>query len=91
MDISKISDSGSGYQFLQNSDSGSGYRFTNSGPNSAFSFGVPSNFSQQKSPTANIIGLYFLGTIVPRKYTMPTISAVGLFCCNKFEETPNEN
>ena len=54
-----------------------------------FSFGVSSNFSQQKSPTAKIIGLYFLGTIVPRKY-MPTISAVGLFCCNKFEETPNE-
>ena len=21
---------------------------------------------------------------------MPKISAVGLFCCNKFEETPNE-
>ena len=54
-----------------------------------FSFGVISNFSQQKSPTAKIIGLYFLGTNVPRKY-MPTISAVGLFCCNKFEETPNE-
>ena len=54
-----------------------------------FSFGVSSNFSQQKSPTAKIIGLYFLGTIVPRKY-MPTISAVGLFSCNKFEETPNE-
>ena len=27
--------------------------------------------------------------IVPRKY-MPIISAVGLFCCDKFEETPNE-
>ena len=50
---------------------------------------VSSNFSQQKSPTAKIIGLYFLGTIVPRKY-MPTISAVGLFCCAKFEETSNE-
>ena len=36
-----------------------------------------------------IIGIYFLGTIVPRKY-MPKISAVGLFCCDKFEETPNE-
>ena len=44
-----------------------------------FSFVVSSNFSQQESPTAKIIGLYFLGTIVPRKY-MPTISAVGLFC-----------
>ena len=36
-----------------------------------------------------IIGIYFLGTIVPRKY-MPIISAVGLFCYDKFEETPNE-
>ena len=36
-----------------------------------------------------IIGIYFLRTIVPRKY-MPLISAVGLFCCDKFEETPNE-
>ena len=36
-----------------------------------------------------IVGIYFLGTIVPRKY-MPKISAVGLFCCDKFEETPNE-
>ena len=31
----------------------------------------------------------FLGTIVPRKY-MPIIFAVGLSCCDKFEETPNE-
>ena len=54
-----------------------------------FSFGVSSNLSQQKSPTAEIIGIYFLRTIVPRKY-MPIISAVGLFCCDKFEETPNE-
>ena len=54
-----------------------------------FCFGVSSNSSQQKSPTAEIIGTYFLGTIVPRKY-MPIISAVGLFCCDKFEETPNE-
>ena len=36
-----------------------------------------------------VIGIYFLGTIVPRKYK-PIISAVGLFCCDKFEETPNE-
>ena len=50
-----------------------------------FSFGVSSNLSQQKSPTAEI----FLGTIVPRKY-MPIISVVGLFCYDKFEETPNE-
>ena len=27
--------------------------------------------------------------IVPRKY-MHIISVVGLFCCDKFEETPNE-
>ena len=54
-----------------------------------FSFGVSSNLSQQKSPTAEIIGIYFLGTIIPRKY-MPIILAVGLFCCDKFEETPNE-
>ena len=54
-----------------------------------FSFGVSSNLSQQKSPTAEIIGIYFLGTIVPRKY-MSMISAVGLFCYDKFEETPNE-
>ena len=54
-----------------------------------FSFGVSSNLSQQKSPTVEIIGIYFLGTIVLRKY-MPKISAVGLFCCDKFEETPNK-
>ena len=52
-----------------------------------FLIGVSSNLSQQKSPTAEILGIYFLGTIVPRKY-MPKISAVGLFCCDKFEETP---
>ena len=28
-------------------------------------------------------------SIVPRKY-MPIISAVGLFCCDKFEETANK-
>ena len=27
--------------------------------------------------------------IVPRKY-MPIISAVGLFCCDEFEETPKQ-
>ena len=36
-----------------------------------------------------IIGIYFLGRIVPRKY-VPISSAVGLFCSDKFEETPNE-
>ena len=50
-----------------------------------FSFGVSSNLFQQKSPTAE----YFLGTVVPRKY-MAIIFAAGLFCCNKFEEIPNE-
>ena len=54
-----------------------------------FSFDVSSNLSQQKSPTAEIIGKYFLGTLVPRKF-MPIISSVRLFCYNKFEETPNE-
>ena len=54
-----------------------------------FSFGESSNLSQQKSPTAEIIGIYFLGIIAQRKY-MPIISAVGLFCYDKFEETPNE-
>ena len=54
-----------------------------------FSFRVSSNLLQQKSPTAEIIGIYFLGTIAPRKYR-PIIFAVGLFCCEKFEETPNE-
>ena len=42
-----------------------------------FLFGVSSNLSQQKSPTAETI-------------YMPIISAVGLFYCDKFEETPNE-
>ena len=54
-----------------------------------FLFGVSSNLSQQKSPTAEIISMYFLGTIVPRKY-IPIIFAVGLFRYDKFEETPNE-
>ena len=42
-----------------------------------FLIGVSSNLSQQKSPTAEILGIYFLGTIVPRKY-MPKISAVAM-------------
>ena len=54
-----------------------------------FCFGISSNFLQQKSPTAEIVGMYFLGTVVPRKYR-PIIFALGLFCCEKFEETPNE-
>ena len=54
-----------------------------------FCFGVSSNLSQEKSPTAEILGKYFLRTIVPRKY-MRKISAVGLFCCDKFEETPKQ-
>ena len=33
-----------------------------------FSFVVSSNLLQQKSPTEEIIGIYFLRTIVPRKY-----------------------
>ena len=54
-----------------------------------FLFEVSSNLLQQKSPIAEIIGKYFLRTIVRRKY-MPIISAVGFFCYDKFEETPNE-
>ena len=54
-----------------------------------YSFGVSSNLSQQNSPTTEIIGICFLGTIVLRKY-MHIISDVGLFCCDKFEETANE-
>ena len=54
-----------------------------------FCFGVSSNLSQQKSPTAEILRIYFLGTIVRRKY-LPKISAVGLFSCDKFEETPKQ-
>ena len=50
---------------------------------------LSSNLSQQISPTAEITGIFFLRRIVLRKY-MPIISAVGLFCCDKFEETPNE-
>ena len=54
-----------------------------------FSFGVSSNLSKQKSLTAEILCIYFLGTIVQRKY-LPKISAVGLFCYDKFDETPNK-
>ena len=54
-----------------------------------FCFGVSSNLSQEKSPTAEILGKYFLRKIVLRKY-MCKISAVGLFCCDKFEETSKQ-
>ena len=37
-----------------------------------------------------IIGIYFLGTILQRKYA-PLIFVMGLFYDDKFEETPNEN
>ena len=45
----------------------------------------------KEAKTAEIVGIYFLGTIVPRKYR-PIIFAVGvvLFCYEKFEQTPNE-
>ena len=46
----------------------------------AFCFGVSSNLSQEKSPTVEI---------VPRKY-LPKISTVGLFSCDRFEETPKQ-
>ena len=51
-----------------------------------FCFGVSSNLSQQ---TVEILRIYFLQKIVLRKY-MHKISAVGLFCCDKFEETPKQ-
>ena len=54
-----------------------------------FCFGVSSNLSQEKSLTVEILDIYFFGTIVRRKY-LPKIFAVGLFCCDKFEETLNE-
>ena len=41
---------------------------------------MSSNLSKQKSPTAEIIGIYF---IVPY---MPIITAVWLFCFDKFED-----
>ena len=46
-------------------------------------FGVSSN-----SLTAEIFGIYFLGTIIPKN--MPIIFAVGLFYFYEFEETPNK-
>ena len=54
-----------------------------------FCFGVSSNLSQEKSLTVEILDIYFFGTIVWRKY-LPKIFAVGLFCCDKFEETPKQ-
>ena len=46
---------------------------------------MSSNLSKQRSPTAEIIGIYFIGIIVPIKY-MPIISAVGLFYFDDFED-----
>ena len=46
-------------------------------------------YCNKKSPTAEILRIYFLGTIVWRKY-LPKIFAVGLFSCDKFEETPKQ-
>ena len=54
-----------------------------------FSFWLSSNLSKQKSLTAEILGIYFIRTIVPIKY-MPIISAVGLFRFDKFEDVQNE-
>ena len=50
-----------------------------------FWFGVSSNLSQQKSPTAEIIGIYF-----PEKIYAYNFHCWVLFLCDKFEETPNE-
>ena len=46
-------------------------------------------FIDTKEPNSEIIGMYSIGMIVPMKY-MPIISAVGLYCCDKFEETPKQ-
>ena len=51
-----------------------------------FCFAVPSNLSHEKRPTVEILCIYFLGTIVRRNY-LSKISAVGLFSCDKFEES----
>merc|ERR1712218_433512 len=64
-------------------------KFFNFDRSITFCFRVSSNLSQEKSPTAKILGKYFLRTIVPRKY-MRKISSVGLFCCDKFEETTKQ-
>ena len=54
-----------------------------------FCFGVSSNLSQQKSPTAEILCICFLRTIFWRKH-LPKITAVALFSCDKFEEPPKQ-
>ena len=54
-----------------------------------FCFGVSSNLSQQKSLTAEILRINFLQKTVLRKYMHKT-SAIGLFCCHKFEEIPKQ-
>ena len=48
-------------------------------------FSLSSNLSIQKSPTAEIIGIYKIGRIVRIEY-IPIISAVELFCIDKFED-----
>ena len=52
-------------------------------------WGFFKSIATKEPNTAEILGKYFLRTIVPRKY-MRKISAVGLFCCDKFEETPKQ-
>ena len=46
-------------------------------------------FITKKEPNSGNYRHIFSQDIVPRKY-MPIITAVGLFCCDKFEETSNE-
>ena len=46
---------------------------------------LSSYLSIQKSPTAEIIGIYFIGMIVLIKY-MLIISAVGLICFDRFKD-----
>ena len=54
-----------------------------------FCFGVSSNLSQGKSPTAEILGRYFFRTLL-RENICVKFPLLGSFCCNKFEETPKQ-
>ena len=46
-------------------------------------------YHNKRAQKREIIGIYYLGTIVWKNY-LPKISAVGLFSYDKFEETPSE-
>ena len=46
-------------------------------------------FSNKRAQQLKFYTNIFFRTIVSRKYLLK-ISAVGLFCCDKFEETPKQ-